>query len=194
MQRSILLASLFLVASPLGAQFPAGFRDVSFANVTGTGTNPLLSRVHYPAQSAGQDAPLLARAGGWPVVVFLHGAGRLGRQYPVLGNAFAEAGYVAVMLDTGTFDFEVMNDAIAHFASLQALNATTGDFFEDALDLSRAALVAHSAGSRALVGALAHTRNPGYHCGVTLAPALQQRPGRGALGRDARRDDPRAWR
>ena len=85
------------------AQLPAGYITTAFPNPSSQGTGFLTARVYYPALSTGFNAPLRVLAGGYPVIVFLHGYGGIGSFYSVLGKMFAEAGYVTVLSDTAQF-------------------------------------------------------------------------------------------
>ena len=142
-----------------------------FANRTGSGSVVLQSRVFYPAQSAGQNAPILAQAGGWPVVVFLHGRGSIGQIYADIWTPLAANGYVAVMVDTALTDGTLlMRDGTALYPTLVAENNDTNSFFNGALDMARAAIQGYSMGGGSAVRVL--IANPGYKCGFFHAPSL----------------------
>jgi dienelactone hydrolase len=171
LRRHALALAVFLGSTfALTAQgFPAGFRDTSFANTTGQGSATLTARVHYPATQAGANAPLRPQTGGYPVVVFLHGFAALGRFYGPLGEALAEAGYVGVFADTAQFSGPTLTaDGVALFAALDVANRQTGNFLQNALDLTRAAVAGHSMGGGSTVSVLA--AEPRYRAGVCFAP------------------------
>ena len=154
------------------APYPVGVRDSDIANVTSVGSTNLRSRVHYPATTAGTNAPILARQGGWPVFVFLHGFGALGSFYPDLGNALAAQGIVAVMSETAWVNNDTQrNDGLALFPSLVAENTKSGGFFAGALDMQRCAVGGHSMGGGNTLRVLA--QNPGYKGGIAFAPVAQ---------------------
>jgi len=164
------LAPFFLLAATIPAQgYPAGFRDLSFPNTTGQGSATIPSTVYYPAQSAGRDAQILARSGGWPVVVFLHGFAALGSLYPSLGESLARDGFVTVLHNTAQFAAVTqVQDGIALFPALVTANGQTGNVLKDALDMSRAGVAGHSMGGGSTVNVLAN--NPGYKAGLCFAP------------------------
>lgn len=161
------LAGLCLAASLSAQPFAAGFRDLGFTNTTGQGSATIGCRVYYPAATAGRDAPLVPRAGGHPVVVFLHGFAAIGSWYGPVGEALSRAGYVTVMHDTAQFSGPTqVLDALALFPALQAANAAPG-VLQGALDMSRAGLCGHSMGGGSTLNVL--SRNPGYRLGIALA-------------------------
>lgn len=164
------LAPCFLLAATAPAQgYPAGFRDLAFPNTTGQGSATIPSTVYYPAQSAGRDAPILSRSGGWPVVVFLHGFAALGSLYPSLGESLARDGFVTVLHNTAQFAAVTqVQDGIALFTALVTANGQTGNALKDALDMSRAGVAGHSMGGGSTVNVLAS--NPGYKAGLCFAP------------------------
>jgi dienelactone hydrolase len=151
------------------AQLPAGYITTAFPNPTSQGTGLLTARVYYPALSTGFNAPLRPLAGGYPVIVFLHGYGGIGSFYSVLGKMFAEAGYVAVLSDTAQFSASTqVLDGSALFPALRNANNQTGNFLEGALDMSRAGVCGHSMGGGSTINVLLH--NPGYAAGFCFAP------------------------
>ena len=159
------------------APWPVGVRDVAFANATGQGSSTLAARVLYPATTAGNNAPLVPQPGGWPVIVFLHGFALLGNSYQSLGSDWAANGFVVVLGNTAQFDNVGQEaDGRATFAALVAANAEPNGFFAGAFDLQRTALAGHSMGGGNVANVLA--QNPGYRCGVALAPV----PPRGSNG------------
>lgn len=158
-----------LLASTLAAQFPAGYKDTSIANVKSLGSRSLTVRIYYPATSAGANKPLRQQAGGYPVIVHLHGLGGSAVLYTGLGETLAAAGFIAVLNDTAPFnaDLQVL-DGIALFASLQAKNKSSTSFFKGAFDMTRAGVSGHSMGGGSTVRTLA--ANPGYKAGFCFAP------------------------
>jgi len=170
MRRLLQVVLLAALGSLSCAAQEAGFRSVTFANTTGQGSATLSATAYYPAPTAGANVPMIAPpAGGYPVIVFLHGFTQLGSNYSRLGSYLARRGYLVVLNNTGQFSGTLQaNDAKAYFGALVAANAQTGGFFEAALDMSRAGLAGHSAGGANTVQALAD--NPGYRCGCVFAP------------------------
>ena len=163
---TLLAAHLLLV---IAAKGQTGWRDASLPNPTSSGSATLSARIHYPSTQAGPNVPLLPRPGGYPVVVFLHGYGGLGRNYPDLGDRLAAAGFLAVLSDTAMIQPNVQrDDGIALFAALVAENAQSGSFWQGAIDMTRAAVSGHSMGGGNSVRILA--ANPGYRTGVLFAP------------------------
>lgn len=151
------------------AQLPAGYITTAFPNPSSQGTGFLTARVYYPALSTGFNAPLRVLAGGYPVIVFLHGYGGIGSFYSVLGKMFAEAGYVTVLSDTAQFSASTqVLDGSALFPALRNANNQAGNFLEGALDMSRAGVCGHSMGGGSTVNVLLH--NPGYAAGFCFAP------------------------
>jgi len=166
-----LFASLLLLAVPLAAQSPfaVGTRDVSLPNTSGQGSANLTARVHYPAAVAGTNAAVLPRAGGWPVVVFLHGFAAVGNNYAPIGNALAANGFVAVMSNTMQFDNQGQEyDGRALYSVLSVADATAGGPFAGALDMGNAGLLGHSMGGGNVGNVLSN--NPGYRAGFGMAP------------------------
>jgi pimeloyl-ACP methyl ester carboxylesterase len=147
----------------------AGWSDVGFVNRTASGSAILQSRVFYPSLEAGQDTAMLARAGGWPVYVFLHGQGSLGRAYFDIANRVVQRGFVAVMCDTAQNDGGLLVlDATALFHTLRVENTTLSSRFFGALDMGRAVLAGYSMGGGSMLRCLAN--NPGYRAGFGHAP------------------------
>lgn len=175
-----LLCGLLAVA-PLTAQSPfaVGTRDVAWPNTTGSGAASLTARVLYPATSAATNAPLLPQAGGWPVVVFLHGFAITGTSYVPLGTQWAQQGFVVVLSNTSQFDnVGQENDGRALFPAVVAANATAGGPFQAGLDTTRVVLAGHSMGGGNVANVLRN--NPGYRCGYAIAP-VTPRDNNGAL-------------
>ncbi|MBL8730060.1 MAG: hypothetical protein JNM25_16665 [Planctomycetes bacterium] len=174
-----LLCFLFAAASAVTAQNAVGVRNVAWPNPTGQGSGSLTARVLYPATVPGTDAPLSPRAGGWPVIVFLHGFTLLGNSYQTLGTRWAERGFVVVLSNTAQFDnLRQEDDGRALLPALQAANAAPGGPFAAGLDLARVALTGHSMGGGNVANVLAG--NPGYRCGFAFAP-VPPRGNNGAL-------------
>ncbi len=173
------LAAVLLSTAALAAQSPfaVGTRDVAWPNTTGQGAASLTARVHYPATAAGANAPVLPRAGGWPVVVFLHGFATIGSNYGALGNAWAARGFVAVLGNTSQFDnVGQERDGRALFPAVVAANGTGP--FAGMFDVQRIALAGYSMGGGNVGNVLAN--NPGYRCGFAIAP-VAPRGNNGAL-------------
>jgi pimeloyl-ACP methyl ester carboxylesterase len=134
--------------------------------------------VCYPAVTAGVGTPMLQHATGWPVVVFLHGYSFLGEDYTWLGETWASEGFVVVLSNTAQYNYLCQGqDGRALYSAVVAENVRTGSFFEGAFDVSRLALAGHSMGGGMTGAVLAN--NPGYRCGLALAPAF---PGWSAAG------------
>ena len=175
------LALALSAAAPLLAQAPfaVGARDVAWPNTTGSGAGSLTARVLYPATSAGTNAPLLPQAGGWPVVVFLHGFAITGTSYVPLGTQWAQQGFVVVLSNTSQFDnVGQENDGRALFPAVVAANGAAGGPFRNGLDTTRVALAGHSMGGGNVANVLRN--NPGYRCGFAIAP-VTPRDNNGAL-------------
>ena len=170
MRQAIQVVSAAAALSLCCAAQEAGYRGVTWPNTTGQGSATLSARVYYPATAAGVNAPMIAPpAGGYPVVVFLHGFTQVGTSYNRLGSYLSRRGYVVVLNNTGQFSATVQaDDAEAYYFALVAANAQVGGFFEASLDMTRAGLSGHSAGGSNTVQALAD--NPGYRCGCVFAP------------------------
>jgi dienelactone hydrolase len=170
--RPMLLAFVAAAASSAAvaqAPFLVGIRDVSLPNTSGQGSANLTARVHYPAAVAGTNAAVLPRAGGWPVVVFLHGFAAVGNNYAPVGNALASNGFVAVMSNTTQFDNQGQEyDGRALYAALVAANGSAASPLFGALDMSNAGLLGHSMGGGNVGNVLAN--NPGYRAGFCMAP------------------------
>ena len=166
-QLSLALACLCL-AVPVAAQ-TTGFRNSGLPNNTGSGSATINSLVYYPSTSPGAGTPVLPKPGGHPVVVFLHGLGRIGNDYTLLGEALAQSGFVVVLHNTARTQAALQRtDAIALYPVLQELNATAGHFLEGALDLDRVGLAGHSVGGGNVLNVL--PLQPGYDAGLLLAP------------------------
>lgn len=175
------LAFVLVAAASLAAQAPyaVGTRDVAWANTTGSGAGSLTARVLYPAATTGTNAPLLPQAGGWPVVVFLHGFAVTGTSYVPLGTQWAQQGFVVVLSNTSQFDnVGQENDGRALFPAVVAANAAVGGPFQNGLDTTRVALAGHSMGGGNVANVL--RINPGYRCGFAIAP-VSPRDNNGAL-------------
>ncbi|MGC6487752.1 MAG: hypothetical protein ACON4Z_08925 [Planctomycetota bacterium] len=178
----LLCAAAALCCAPLVSQQPVGTTDVTWANTSGMGTPTLDARIHYPAVTAGVGARMATppRSAGFPVIVFLHGYAVLGNDYPQMGDAIAEAGYVAVMLNTALYSHTTMElDTQALFGAMAAATADPQSPFFGKLDVGRAGLMGHSMGASVIVYLLNEDPsvdpttaciNPGYTCGLALAP------------------------
>jgi dienelactone hydrolase len=165
-----ILAGL-VAATSLAAQAPyaVGSRDVAWPNTTGAGAASLTARVLYPAAAAGTNVPLLPQAGGWPVVVFLHGFAITGTSYVPLGTQWAQQGFVVVLSNTSQFDnVGQENDGRALFPAVVAAGAAAGGPFQNGLDAARVVLAGHSMGGGNVANVLRN--NPGYRCGFAIAP------------------------
>ena len=158
-----ILAALLLVS--FHSAQTAGYMDLSFANTTGAGSATIPARVYYPASASGAGAPLIPTPGGYPVVVFQHGQGRLGTEYTRAGDHLGSRGYVAVFPEAPQ---QQVADGIALFSLLQTAHGTPGHPLEGALDMGRAGIAGHSVGGGNTLRVLAS--NPGYLAGFCLAP------------------------
>ena len=171
-----LLAWTLLAASAIGQAHAISDTQVSWSNNSGAGTPVLTATVHYPAITAANNAPVLPTTTGYPVVVFLHGWGRLGSDYYRIGRELASLGVVAVMLNTAQNSYAVMeHDTRAMFKALRNANIEDGGFFEGAMDMTRVGLLGHSMGTAVMALVLneapgATSTNPGYRCALGLAP------------------------
>ena len=172
--RFVAFSALF-VASAAAQPYSVGWRDMPFPNRTSSGSAILQARVYYPSTGQGQGAPVLGKAGGWPVVVFLHGAGSVGSLYIDISGPLAKNGFVAVMTDSALSDWATLaQDGIAHFATLTYENQNPSSPFYGALDMSRAGIQSSSMGGLSCWRVLAS--NPGYRCGFFHAPANNGTP------------------
>jgi dienelactone hydrolase len=120
----MLLACCFMVSASIAQSGGHhGALLVSWPNTTGVGSPMLDAMVHYPATASGYGTPMLPRAGGYPVVVFLHGYDKLGLDYNDLGFAWARAGFTVVMPNTARTDLTLLiQDAQAMPAAIDAAN------------------------------------------------------------------------
>jgi len=176
--RNLKLSSLvwtLLVSTALGQQ-PTSYVDVSWPNVTGAGSPLLDARIHYPSVSTGPSSAIAPNPGGYPVVVFLHGFGMLGNDYASIGDLLASEGFVAVMLNTAQYSYvDMEHDARAVFPAIASANRAPGGFFEGSLAADRVGLLGHSMGGAVIAYVLNDdpsetSANPGYLCGLALAP------------------------
>jgi dienelactone hydrolase len=171
------LAGLVL-AGALAAQHPVGTFDVSWPNASGQGSATLDARLHYPADSAGFGSRIAQppTAEGWPVVVFLHGYGLIGNDYAHIGDSLAEAGYVAVMLNTAQWSYQQMEyDTRALHDAIEVVANDPFSKFFNRIDESRVGLLGHSMGGAVIAYVLHYDllqplSNPGYKCGLAVAP------------------------
>ena len=170
------LAWALLTASVVGQSVNVATKEVSWDNNSGAGTPVLTASVYYPAILPLPNAAILPTATGYPVVVFMHGWGRLGSDYYRMGQELASSGFVAVMMNTAQYSCtEMGHDTRAMFAALGAASTEGGGFFLGALDMSRVGLLGHSMGGAVISDVLnearyALTTNPGYKCALALAP------------------------
>ena len=123
----LFLATALLVASSIAAQLEkVGFVTTSFKNPTSKGSTNLTVQVHYPATTSGKNATLKKIAGGWPVLVFLHGYTVPASSYTRAADHIAARGYVVVINDTGRFDPDVQAaDGIALYSTVASENGST---------------------------------------------------------------------
>lgn len=170
------LAWTLLATAAVGQSPAIGQTEVAWVNNSGNGAAILDATVHYPAVAPAVNAPVLPTTTGYPVVVFLHGWGRLGSEYYRMGQELASLGIVAVMMNTAQFSYlEMEADTRAMFGAIDAANSEVGGFFEGAMDMSRVGLMGHSMGGAVLSYVLneapnASASNPGYKCALGLAP------------------------
>lgn len=163
---------LMLVAIAAAQSVPVSSHDVDWINASGVGSPVLEARIWYPATAPGVDQPVAPRAGGWPTIVFLHGLGMHGSDYPHLAQALAGKGFVTVMLDTGQWSYQDLEaDGRALYAAIGVANAagSPSPLLEGAFDTGRMGLLGHSMGGGVVGMVLAD--NPGYRCGMAIAPA-----------------------
>ena len=175
--KSLILVCGLLAGTLLGQQ-PIGQINVSWPNLTGSGSPTLDACLHYPALVGGPNAPMAPppSASGYPVVVFLHGYDKLGSDYAAIGNSLAESGYVAVMLNTAQWSFQqLLADTRATYAAIADLAANPNGPLSSKLDIDRVGLLGHSMGGAVVALVLdssenAAVPNPGYKCGLCLSP------------------------
>lgn len=164
-----LLLGAFLASAAIAQDYPTGARDLTLPNTTGSGSSQLKVRVHYPATTNGWRTPLRPQAGGYPVLVFLHGLSITGLMYGDLGRHFASRGYVIAVDITARLNMDLQaKNGHALYPALVAENARKGAFFEGNLDMKRAGLFGHSMGGGNTIRILAS--NPGYAAGFCYAP------------------------
>ncbi|MCB9890776.1 MAG: hypothetical protein H6833_03930 [Planctomycetes bacterium] len=153
------LAPLLLQGGGTGIEY----EDIVFPNTSGVGSRFLPTRVYYPR---GFEA---INARTFPVVVFIHGYSKIGREYPGIGEHFAAHGYFAFMIDTARWDVVLMgHDGRAMFSILQNENARRDSPFAGKLDMTRVGVIGHSWGGANVNCVLAD--NPGYVLGAGFAP------------------------
>lgn len=165
------LLAVLLTAAAASAQqkYAAGYRDVTWPNQSGLGSPLLFTRIVYPSLTGGNNAPLVPHAGGWPVIVFLHGYGQLGRDYADLAERWVSRGFLVVQVDSAMYSyFDLVYDGWAQIGAIATANSAPG-FFAGAFDMQRVGLAGHSMGGGAMAMILG--ANPGYRCGIALAPA-----------------------
>ena len=163
--------SLALAAATLGAQQPVGTRSVAWTNLSGAGSPVLAADILYPSVYSGTNAPFAQSpsSAGFPVVVCLHGYGMIGRDYGSIGSLLAESGYVAVMLNTARWSYGMLeSDTRAVFKVLGFETQKAGGFFASKFDMQRIGMIGHSMGAAVMAYVL--NDNPGYLCGLGLAP------------------------
>ena len=100
--------------------------------------------VCYPAKASAdeefraRDARIQTKAGGYPVLVLLHGLGGSGGQMRKMGDHFARHGYIAVLTDTTRINRDKQaKNAHAFFQALKLCNADESSFLRGQLDSSR---------------------------------------------------------
>lgn len=177
------------VAGTLSAQQHVGVTDVTWTNNSGAGSATLDARLHYPALLPGVDTRIIPAptSAGFPVVVFLHGYGLVGNDYAEIGDALARDGYIAVMLNTSQWShISLEADARAVFEQMSALTADPVSIYWNTFDMNRVGLLGHSMGGAVISYVLnadpALTLvNPGYRCGLALAPVDPLLAGNGAV-------------
>jgi len=170
-QLSKVTLSLALAAATLCAQQPVGMRSVAWTNLSGAGSSVLAADVLYPSAYNGANAPFAQppSSNGFPVVVCLHGYGLIGRDYGNIGTRLAESGYVAVMLNTARWSYGTLeSDTRAVFKVLGFETQNAGGSFTSKFDMQRVGLIGHSMGAAVMAYVLSD--NPGYSCGLGLAP------------------------
>jgi len=167
--RACFAAAALSLAAQAQTAFAVGTRSVAWPNPTALGSTVLAATVHYPALTAGVDAPVLPRPGGWPVVVFLHGFGFLGNSYVALAERWASTGFVVVASDTCQWDWDCQEaDGRAIYSAVLAATTDVADPFFGACDVARIGIAGHSMGGMSVGNVLA--TNPGYRCGMAIAP------------------------
>jgi dienelactone hydrolase len=167
-----------LATFALAQRSHVGTVDAVWTNTTGVGGAALDVRVHYPSLYGGIGSPMVPAASpsGYAVVVFLHGYGLLGTDYADLGDQLAQSGFIAVMLNTAQYSYsEMEGDTRAMLVAIGNANNEPGGFFENAFDVSKVGLMGHSMGGAVIAYVLnadpsLPTSNPGYKCGLCLAP------------------------
>ncbi|MFN3243253.1 MAG: hypothetical protein ACE37K_17260 [Planctomycetota bacterium] len=178
--RNLWISSLagVLLSGAIVAQNAVGLADVAWPNPVAAGTPTLSARIHYPAQDPGFGARMLSvpSPDGFPVVVFLHGYGQLGNDYAQIGDSLAQEGFIAVMINTAMHSYQTLEqDARGMFPALVAANTALGSQFRGKLNMEQVGLLGHSMGGAVIAYVLDYdvaspVSNPGYTCGLALAP------------------------
>lgn len=176
LQRLSACLAIVVCALCVRAQTSVGIKHVSLPNPTAYGTSTLDADVHYPKVGAGPTTAVLQVPGGLPVVVLLHGYGRMGSDYFALADHLAQNNYICVLLNTARFSPTVLEqDTRALHAALLVENATAGSFFEGSMAVDRFGLLGHSMGASVAAFVLQSApgtpmHNPGFACALALSP------------------------
>jgi hypothetical protein len=167
----VLLAAALWPFGIVSAQAPyaVGYRDVSWHNSSGFGSPVLFTRIAYPSTIGGDSAPIVARAGGWPAILWLHGFTLIGRDYMNLAERWVAAGFVVVLQDSAGFSWvDQVADAKMMRRAMTAANDDPADFFAGAFDFDRFGIAGHSMGGGSLAYVIAD--EPGFRCAFAFAP------------------------
>jgi Chlorophyllase enzyme len=167
---SLLLACSVFVGAAIGQSTAHhGALLVSWPNTTGVGSPVLDAMVHYPATASGYGTPIVPRAGGYPVIVFLHGYDKLGLDYNDLGFAWARAGFTVVMPNTARTDLALLiQDAQAMPSAIAAANLDPQSPLAGMFAVSTMGVAGHSMGGLACTVAQASCQL--YDACLALAP------------------------
>lgn len=167
--RGLCTALVFAGSTLAQTTFEVGWQDLYVSNPTGSGSAQIPVRVYYPATARGLNTLLVPMAGGWPVYVFLHGAGSGSRHYEQPSVEVARHGCVIVLPDTGQYDSNLLQrDGAALYRSLSDESQRQGSPLRGVIDMNRAAIGGYSMGGGAALRVVA--QNPGYRAAFAHAP------------------------
>jgi hypothetical protein len=170
--------------------FPVGSSEYDDGTVSFDGfTYHVRGSIYYPAEEDGFKAAFnvqLAKLGGAPLVVCVHGANYDDtpsyQGYDYFQNELARMGFVAVSVDESEADQDGdwVDDrqnvvrraelAIASIAFLQQLNAN-GPNFEGTMDFAKVGLMGHSRGGECVIAVTERIKLAGVNIGAVLSLA-----------------------
>ena len=164
---ALLLAGNLLNAQP----FQIGHASITFTDPDRNNRN-IPTEIYYPADIAGDNVPLAANGGNFPVVSFGHGFVMTWDAYQNLWEALTPQGFILALPKTeGSFSpshLELGKDLAFVISSLQDLGQNGNSIFFNRVD-STSAVMGHSMGGGA--AHLAAELAPFITAVATLAPA-----------------------